>query len=147
MTIPELAKEMREKAENPRIEYFPESADGPEFMRLFNCGHVFRLLDALDKWQEDSDRIMDNLEEGTLHVITCNANHTGPVGNDMCSCPPGAEIKRLRYLLGKRSKALEVAYEFLVCEVEAKYEPAEFPSKARTKYIERVVREALEEES
>jgi len=52
----------------------------------------------------------EKLLNGTLHVMTCNANQSGPLGNDMCSCPPGREIKRLRHeLKTARSEALEEA--------------------------------------
>lgn len=33
------------------------------------------------------------------HIVTCNAARTTPIGGDMCSCPAGLEIKRLRAAL------------------------------------------------
>lgn len=33
------------------------------------------------------------------HIVTCNAARTTPIGGDMCSCPAGLEIKRLRVAL------------------------------------------------
>jgi hypothetical protein len=39
------------------------------------------------------------LEAGTLHVLWCNADHRGPIGNEGCSCPLGHTIKDLRQRL------------------------------------------------
>ena len=52
----------------------------------------------------------DRLEAGTLHRLVCNADHSKPIGGDMCICNP---LKEKLTREQERSKALAEALRLI----------------------------------
>lgn len=72
------------------------------------CGacEIVRLREEVEQLHTEIERIGHKLENGTLHVVYCNGDHTKRVGAEgmICNCPLGREIQKLRH---ERNLAIE----------------------------------------
>lgn len=85
----------------PDSGWFEQSKGGSrKHVHEFYCPGAARRLNELEQeladYRTDCEHIAAKLQDGTLHCGHCNADHKQPLGCDMCCCPPGREIKRLR---------------------------------------------------
>lgn len=64
-------------------------------------------MERSEELEQGINLIYTKLGLGTMHVPYCNADPDGPVGGDMCCCPPGREIKNLRHAIKEMFRYVE----------------------------------------